>query len=92
MRMYYDWRKYIFCKLCEVEINSGKKKYNVQQRIGREKHEEALKKNAFHPFIQQLRKFDFNADVCSANIPLNKINNERFGSFLLKYCNKTILN
>ena len=61
----------IFCKLCEVKINSDKK-YNVQQHIGREKHKEALKKleaekhNAVQPFIQQFCKSDFNADLCSA--------------------------
>jgi len=91
----------IFCKLCEVKINSDKK-YNVQQHIGREKHKEALKKleaekhNAVQPFIQQFCKSDFNADLCSAfvaaNIPLNKLNNEHFRSFLSKYCNKTIPN
>ncbi|KAE9529788.1 hypothetical protein AGLY_011884 [Aphis glycines] len=91
----------IFCKLCEIKINSDKK-YNVQQHIGKEKHKEALKKleaakhNAVQPFIQQFCKSDFNADLCStlvaANIPLNKLNNEHFRSFLSKYCNKTIPN
>jgi len=54
----------IFCKLCEVKINSDKK-YNVQQHnIGSEKHKEALKKleaakhNAVQPFIQQFSKSD----------------------------------
>jgi len=71
----------IFCKLCEVKINSDKK-YNVQQHIAIEKHKEALKKleaakhNAVQPFIQQFCKSDFNADLCSplveANTPLNQ--------------------
>jgi hypothetical protein len=94
----------IFCKLCEVKINSDKK-YNVQQNIGREKNKEALKKlkaakhNVVQPFIQQFCMYDFNADLCSAfvaaNIPLNKLNNEHFlflWLFLSKYCNKTIPN
>jgi len=91
----------IFSKLCEVKINSDKK-YNVQQHMGREKHKKALKKpeaakhNAVQPFVQQFCKSDFNADLCSvllaANIPLNKLNNEHFRSFLSKYCNKTIPN
>jgi len=89
----------IFFKLREVKINLDQK-YHVQQHIGREKHKEALKKleaakhNAVQPFIQQFSKSDFNADLCSAllavNTPLNKLNNEHFRSFLLKYCNRTI--
>ncbi|KAL4090615.1 hypothetical protein QTP88_025414 [Uroleucon formosanum] len=77
-------------------------KFTEYFNSNKEKHKEALKKleaakhNAVQPFIQQFCEYDFNADLCStlvaANIPLNKLNNEHFRSFLSKYCNKTIPN
>uniref|UniRef100_A0A2S2R2X5 DUF659 domain-containing protein n=2 Tax=Sipha flava TaxID=143950 RepID=A0A2S2R2X5_9HEMI len=88
----------LYCKICDVKVSS-EKKFHIQQHIGRDKHKNALTKieNSIkiQPFINKNTfKSDFNYDLCNAlvaaNIPMNKLNNDVFRSFLSKYCNKNI--
>lgn len=88
----------LYCKICDVKVSS-EKKFHIQQHIGRDKHKNALAKiensKKIQPFINKNTiKSDFNYDLCNAlvaaNIPMNKLNNDVFRSFLSKYCNKNI--
>lgn len=88
----------LYCKICDVKVSS-EKKFHIQQHIGRDKHKNALAKiensKKIQPFINKnIIKSDFNYDLCNAlvaaNIPMNKLNNDVFRSFLSKYCNKNI--
>jgi hypothetical protein len=93
----------LFCKICEVKV-AADKKFTVEQHISRIKHingVELKKKNQqsaskFQRLITEpSKKSCFNEDLCrallSANIPLHKLQNETFKTFLEKYTNKTIL-
>ncbi|KAL4092042.1 hypothetical protein QTP88_026616 [Uroleucon formosanum] len=91
----------LFCKLCEVKINSDRK-FVVTQHVNNEKHKRAvIRKNEKNKNseIQQLvantpKKCLFSHDLCkallSANIPLYKISNPQLKSFLEKYTSREI--
>jgi len=93
----------LFCKICEVKV-AADKKFTVEQHISRNKHINGVELKKKHQQqstskIQQLitepsKKSSFNHDLChallSANIPLQKLQNEAFKHFLEKYTNKII--
>lgn len=91
----------LFCKLCEVKVNSDRK-FVVTQHVNTEKHKRAvIRKNEKNKNseIQQLvtntpKKCLFSHDLCkallSANIPLYKISNPQLKSFLEKYTSREI--
>jgi len=97
--------KILYCKLCDSKVGSDRK-FNVQQHIDTAKHKAAIKrkqsKNKFdlqktqQQLLSNTKKSSFNKDLCyallSANIPLNKLNNPNFKSFLEKYTSKEIPN
>jgi uncharacterized Zn finger protein (UPF0148 family) len=97
--------KILYCKLCDSKVGSDRK-FNVQQHIDTAKHKAAIKqkqsKNKFdlqktqQQLLSNTKKSSFNKNVCyallSANIPLNKLNNHNFKSFLEKYTSKEIPN
>ena len=84
--------------LCEVNVNSDKK-FNVSQHIKSDKHIKGLARyeNQINRKQQQLliatsnisKKSSFNKDLCKAfisvNIPLNKLENPKFKTFLEVY-------
>jgi hypothetical protein len=90
----------LFCKLCEVKVTAGKR-FNVQQHCDMEKHKNILSRQTNHQSRQRLlfdntatpspsnKTSEFSKDLCemmvSANIPLNKVDNEQFKTFLEKY-------
>ncbi|KAL4141628.1 hypothetical protein QTP88_004236 [Uroleucon formosanum] len=87
--------------MCEIKIKF-EKKYNVSQHIKTDKHQKNVKRKneQAQKKVQQLLtnqnsvKSDFNMDLCqamvSANIPLNKLSNNVFRTFLEKYTGKSI--
>lgn len=91
----------LYCKMCEIKIKF-EKKYNVSQHIKTDKHQKNVKRKneQAQRKVQQLLtnqnsvKSDFNMDLCqamvSANIPLNKLSNNVFRTFLEKYTGKSI--
>ena len=93
--------KILFCKVCEIKVAS-EKRFSIVQHINTEKHKASLirfQKNNERKNLQQLmpttsKKSDFNLDLCramlAANIPLNKLANPQFKSFLTKYTGQNI--
>jgi len=93
--------KIFFCKVCEIKVAS-EKRFSIVQHINTEKHKASLirfQKNNERKNLQQLmpttsKKSDFNLDLCramlAANIPLNKLANPQFKSFLAKYTGQNI--
>lgn len=91
----------LFCKLCEVKVNSDRK-FVVTQHVNTEKHKRAvIRKNDknTNSEIQQLvtntpKKCLFSHELCkallSANVPLYKISNPQLKSFLGKYTSREI--
>lgn len=93
----------LFCKICEIKVNSDKK-FNVSQHIKSDKHIKGLARyeNQINRKQQQLltatsnnsKKSSFNKDLCealiSANIPLNKLENPKFKTFLEVYTKNDI--
>ncbi|XP_025407451.1 CGG triplet repeat-binding protein 1-like [Sipha flava] len=90
----------LFCKYCEIKVNC-EKKFNVTQHLKTDKHTKAVKRKQEESVISQQKflthsskKSCFNKDLCqallSANIPLNKLSNNRFRSFLSTYTGKEI--
>jgi len=92
----------LFCKICEVKVNC-EKRFTVTQHLKTNKHERLLNRQRNSVKVsttQQLyssstcKKCEFSKDLCksmmSANIPLNKIMNTEFRSFLEKYTLKDI--
>lgn len=90
----------LFCKLCEIRV-SANRRYIVTQHLKTEKHIRAINRNkneTTSKVQQQLtlssKKSTFSKDLCkallSANIPLNKVNNEDFRLFMEKYTNREI--
>ncbi|KAL4143890.1 hypothetical protein QTP88_006144 [Uroleucon formosanum] len=87
--------------MCEIKIKF-EKKFNVSQHIKTDKHQKNVKRKneQAQRKVQQLLtnqnsvKSDFNMDLCqamvSANIPLNKLSNNVFRTFLEKYTGKSI--
>jgi len=88
----------LFCKMCEVQVCADRR-YIVTQHLKTDKHSRAVnKKNNTKSQVQQLvtntKKSNFSFDLCkalmSSNIPLHKISNIHFRSFLEKYTGKEI--
>lgn len=90
----------LFCKLCEVRV-SADRRYTVTHHLKTDKHSRAINRhqNATTSKVQQQltlcsKKSTFSKHLCqtllSANIPLNKVNNEDFRLFLEKYTKKEI--
>lgn len=92
----------LFCKVCQITINS-EKKFNVIQHIRTYKHTKGLKRREYQilePKPPSLliglptTRSPFNTDLCeallAANIPLNKLSNSKFRTFLEKYTGKNI--
>ncbi|XP_025198504.1 uncharacterized protein LOC112603549 [Melanaphis sacchari] len=93
----------LFCKICEIKVNSDKK-FNVSQHIKSDKHIKGLARYEYqiNRKQQQLltatsnisKKSSFNKDLCeafiSANIPLNKLENPKFKTFLEVYTKNDI--
>ena len=92
----------LYCKLCETRVAS-EKRFTVQQHVTREKHKRVialdhLKKQRLlqvKPLLTE-GSCKFSLDLCealiSANIPLGKLINSKFRSFLETYTNKVIPN
>jgi len=84
------------------KISGIAKRFNVTQHFTTEKHLKLVAqkeknvniKKAQQHFLTDTKKSCFNKDLCSAllsaNIPLNKLNNESFKSFLVKYTGKIL--
>jgi len=94
--------KILFCKPCGIKVNC-EKRYSVVQHLNTYKHNRSVKRQLDKSELAQklitqstptTRKSTFNFDLCnallSANIPLKKINNVGFKSFLEKYTGKVI--
>ncbi|KAL4113932.1 hypothetical protein QTP88_017482 [Uroleucon formosanum] len=93
--------KIFYCKICDIKCGSAKR-FNVTQHLTTAKHLKLVAqkeknvnvKKAQQRFLTDTKKSCFNRDLCSAmlsaNIPLNKLNNESFKSFLVKYTGKII--
>ncbi|VVC34389.1 Ribonuclease H-like domain,Domain of unknown function DUF659 [Cinara cedri] len=90
----------LFCKVCQITINS-EKKFNVIQHIRTYKHTKGLKRREYQILepkqsliIGLPSRSPFNTDLCeallAANIPLNKLSNSKFRTFLEKYTGKNI--
>jgi len=90
----------ILCKLCEVKVGHDKR-YSITQHIKTEKHLKSVslsqtKKQNVQSLLTNtvLNKDPFCVDLCkalvSANIPLKKLNDTHFKSFLEKYTLKKI--
>lgn len=87
----------LYCKICEVKV-SAEKKFTVTQHIKTNKHERLLARRETRNStenkqqlisLQPNKKSVFSHDLCKAmmcaNIPLHKITNVHFRSFLEKY-------
>lgn len=93
--------KILYCKICDIKCGSAKR-FNVTQHLTTAKHLKLFAqkeknvniKKAQQHFLTDTKKSCFNRDLCSAmlsaNIPLNKLNNESFKSFLVKYTGNII--
>jgi len=91
----------LFCKICETKVNSDKK-YNVSQHLKTDKHlkginrckEQTQRKQQQLMTVNISKKSSFNKDLCealiSANIPLNKLSNPKFKTFLETYTKNEI--
>ncbi|KAF0688154.1 CGG triplet repeat-binding protein 1, partial [Aphis craccivora] len=92
----------LFCKICETKVNSDKK-FNVFQHLKTDKHlkginrckEQTQRKQQQLMTVNISKKSSFNKDLCealiSANIPLNKLSNRKFKTFLETYTKHEIL-
>ncbi|KAF0723495.1 Uncharacterized protein FWK35_00031639 [Aphis craccivora] len=91
----------LFCKICNVKVAS-EKRFSIIQHLKTDKHIRSaarLEKNKTNN-VQQLvtnqksKLSEFNSDLCktllSANIPLYKLKNTHFKSFLEKYMQRDI--
>lgn len=85
----------LLCKFCNIKINY-EKKFNVTQHLKTEKHIKAVRRAEIQgeKKKQQLvtnstKKSSFSKDLCfallSANIPLHKVSNQSFRTFLEVY-------
>lgn len=94
--------KILFCKPCGIKINC-EKRFSVVQHVSTFKHNRSVKRHSDKKDLSQklitqsaptTKKSTFNFDLCkallSANIPLKKINNVEFKSFLEKYTDEVI--
>lgn len=91
----------LFCKVCELKVEYERRS-SVIQHIKTGKHVKMIKRNEIvKTNTQQLitqtnttKKSSFNMELCrallSANIPLNKLSNPVFRSFLESYTGKDI--
>uniref|UniRef100_A0A2S2Q5L2 CGG triplet repeat-binding protein 1 n=1 Tax=Sipha flava TaxID=143950 RepID=A0A2S2Q5L2_9HEMI len=92
----------LFCKYCETKVDSERRS-SVIQHLKTEKHLRSVKRkeNQQETKCQQLltndlpsKKSKFNLDLCkamvSANIPLNKLSNIEFRTFLEVYSRKDV--
>ncbi|KAL4142778.1 hypothetical protein QTP88_005183 [Uroleucon formosanum] len=92
----------LFCKYCETKVDSERRS-SVIQHLKTEKHLRSVerKENQKETKCQQLltndlpsKKSKFNLDLCkamvSANIPLNKLSNTQFRTFLEVYSGKDV--
>lgn len=90
----------LFCKMCEIKVNS-EKRFTVTQHLKTKKHVRAVyRKNLNESKTQQPIQSNiqegsiFNKNLCKslllANIPLEKLENKHFRSFLEKYTGKNI--
>jgi len=91
--------KVLVCKVCETKISS-EKRFSISQHITLDKHvrgvqrfqrkEENKKIQLLVPSLSKTS--EYNLDLCkamlAANIPLNKLSNPQFKSFLEKYTMK----
>jgi hypothetical protein len=93
----------LFCKYCITKVDSERRS-SVIQHLKTEKHLRSVKRkeNQQKTKCQQLltndlpsKKSKFNLDLCkamvSANIPLNKLSNIEFRTFLKVYSGKDVL-
>lgn len=91
----------LFCKICNVKVAS-EKRFSIIQHLKTDKHirSAARLENNKTNNVQQLvtnqksKLSEFNSDLCktllSANIPLYKLKNTHFKSFLEKYMQRDI--
>jgi len=90
----------LFCKMCKIKANSDKR-FCVIQHLKTDKHARAanrqVNKNSSTQSLittPSSQKSDFNKDLCKAllksNIPLEKLSNTHFRSFLEMYVDKDI--
>jgi len=87
----------LFCKICGTKV-AAEKRFTVQQHITRQKHIRGLDQmNSKKQRLLQLEPeviCNFSAELCealiSANIPLRKLMNTKFKSFLEVYTGKII--
>ena len=91
--------KVLVCKVCETKISS-EKRFSISQHITSNKHVRGVQRfqrKEKNKKIQLLassmsKKSEYNLDLCkamlAANIPLNKLSNPQFKSFLEKYTMK----
>lgn len=91
--------KVLICKVCETKVSS-EKRFSISQHIASDKHVRGVqrfKRKEGNKKIQLLvpsisKKSEYNLDLCkamlAANIPLNKLSNPQFRSFLEKYTMK----
>jgi hypothetical protein len=91
--------KVLVCKICETKISS-EKRFSISQHITSDKHvreDQRFQRKEGNKKIQLLvpslsKTSEYNLDLCkamlAANIPLNKLSNPQFKSFLEKYTMK----
>jgi hypothetical protein len=91
--------KVLICKVCETKVSS-EKRFSISQHIASDKHVRGVQRfnrKEGNKKIQLLvpsisKKSEYNLDLCkamlAANIPLNKLSNPQFRSFLKKYTMK----
>jgi len=91
--------KVMICKVCETKVSS-EKRFSISQHIASDKQVRGVqrfKRKEGNKKIQLLvpsisKKSEYNLDLCkamlAANIPLNKLSNPQFRSFLEKYTMK----
>lgn len=92
----------LYCKMCEVKVMC-EKRFTVLQHLKTDKHILCERHSGKEQKNQQLltttckttsKINEFNKDLCktllAANIPINKLNNPFFRSFLEKYTHKNI--
>ena len=95
--------KVLLCRICERPV-SAEKKFLVSQHVNGARHKASWdKKNQSNsasvvqlaPFIEASGKqSQFSLELCdallSADIPLHKLDNRKFGDFLTKWCRQAI--
>jgi len=90
----------LFCKMCEIKVNS-EKRFTVTQHLKTKKHvravyrkylNESKTQQSIQSNIQEVPIFDKHLckSLLLANIPLEKLENKHFRSFLEKYTGKNI--